>query len=301
MAQRAAAAVILCAMTSKPHHAFLEANGVRFHHAEQGQGPLVILLHGFPECWYSWRAQLPALAAAGFRAVAPDMRGYNLTDKPAGGYNIEQLTDDVAAIAAALGDEHAHVVGHDWGGIVAWQLAWRRPEFVRSLVVMNAPHPAAFVRYLRGNVRQMLKSSYMFLFQIPGLPERILTRKGAAAVAAAFRRNACRPGVFSPDDLDVYRDAMLRPGAARCTLAYYRQAIRQGPRAWPKSPVVVPTLVLWGEDDPVLQAGVNDRLGDWVNDLTFRPIADCGHWTQQEQPEAVNRELVAWLRSHGEG
>jgi pimeloyl-ACP methyl ester carboxylesterase len=286
-------------MPSDPHHAFVEANGVRFHYAEQGEGPLVMLLHGFPECWYSWRAQLAALAAAGFRAVAPDMRGYNLTDKPAGGYNIEQLADDVVAIAAALGEERAHVVGHDWGGIVAWQLAWRRPEFVRSLVVMNAPHPAAFGRYLRGNVRQMLKSSYMFLFQIPGLPERILTRKGAAAVAAAFRRNARRPDVFSPDDLDVYRDAMLRPGAARCTLAYYRQAIRQDPRAWPTSPLVVPTLVLWGEDDPVLQIGMNDNLGDWVTDLTFRPIADCGHWTQQEQPEPVNRELVAWLRSRG--
>jgi epoxide hydrolase 4 len=288
-------------MTSEPRHAFVEANGVRFHYAELGGGPLVLLLHGFPECWYSWRAQLPALAAAGYRAVAPDMRGYNLTDKPRSGYNIEQLVDDVVAIAAALGEERAHVVGHDWGGIVAWQLAWRRPEFVRSLVVMNAPHPAAFGRYLRGNVKQMLKSSYMLFFQIPGLPERILTRRRAAAVAAAFRRNARRPEAFSADDLEVYREAMLRPGAAGCTLAYYRQAVRQGPGAWPKSPIVVPTFVLWGEGDPVLQLGMNDHLGDWVKNLTFRPIADCGHWTQQEQPDVVNRELVDWLRSHTEG
>lgn len=285
-------------MTTEPRHAFVEANGVRFHYVEQGDGPLVLLLHGFPECWYSWRAQLPALAAAGYRAVAPDMRGYNLTDKPAGGYNIEQLVDDAVALAAALGDERAHVVGHDWGGIVAYQVAWRRPEFVRSLVVMNAPHPAAFGRYLRSNISQLLKSSYMFLFQIPGLPERILTRRRAAAVAAAFRRNARRPDAFSPEDLEVYREAMLRPGAASSTLAYYRQAVRQGPGAWPKSPIVVPTLVLWGEGDPVLRTGMNDRLGDWVKNLTFRPIPDCGHWTQQEQPEAVNRELVAWLRSH---
>lgn len=163
---------------------------------------------------------------------------------------------------------------------------------------MNAPHPTAFGGYLRGNVKQVFKSSYMFLFQVPGLPEWILTRRRAAAVAVAFRRNARRPDVFSSEDLDVYREAMLRPSAASCTLAYYRQAVREGARAWPTSPIDVPTLVLWGEDDPVLQQGMNDSLGDWVNDLTFRSIPDCGHWTQQEQPDAVNRELVAWLGAH---
>ena len=283
-------------MTTETRHAFVEANGIRFHYVEQGEGPLVLLLHGFPECWYSWRMQLPALAAAGFRTVAPDLRGYNLTDKPAGGYNIEQLVDDVVALAAALGEERAHVVGHDWGGIIAWQLAWRRPEFVRSLTIMNAPHPAAFGRFLRRNIRQMLKSSYMFLFQIPRLPEWLLTRNRASAIAGAFVRSAGRPNVFSPDDLEMYREAFLRPGAARSTLAYYRRAIRQGPAAWPRGPILVPTLVLWGEADPVLQKGMNDRLTDWVKNLTYRPIPGCGHWTQQEAPEVVNRELVAWLR-----
>ena len=285
-------------MQHELRHAFVEANGVRFHYAEQGSGPLVLLLHGFPECWYSWRLQLPALAAAGFRAVAPDMRGYNLSDKPRSGYNIEQLTGDVVALAAALGEERAHVVGHDWGGIIAWQVAWRHPEFVRSLVVMNAPHPAAFARYVRGNVRQLLKSSYMLFFQIPGVPEWLLRRNRAAAIASAFRRSAGRPGVFSPEDLDVYREAFLRPGAARCTLNYYRQAIRQGPRALPQGPIVVPSLVLWGEADPVLQRGMNDRLGEWVKNLTFKPIPGCGHWTQQERPDVVNSELVSWLRAH---
>ena len=285
-------------MQDQMRHGFLEANGVRFHYVEQGAGPLVLLLHGFPECWYSWRMQLPVLAAAGFRAVAPDMRGYNLSDKPRGGYNIEQLVDDVVAIAAALGEERAHVVGHDWGGIIAWQAAARHPEFVRSLTVMNAPHPSAFARYLRGNLKQVLKSSYMFFFQIPGLPEWLLRRNRAAAIAGAFRRSAGRTGVFSAGELEVYREAFLRPGAARCTLNYYRQAIRQGTGALPKSPIVVPTLVLWGEADPVLQRGMNDRLGDWVKNLTFKPIPGCGHWTQQERPDVVNSELVGWLRAH---
>jgi len=164
--------------------------------------------------------------------------------------------------------------------------------------VMNAPHPAAFVRYVRGNVRQLLKSSYILFFQIPGLPEWLLRRNRAAAIASAFRRCAGRPGVFSDDDLEVYREAFLRPGAARCALSYYRQAIRQGPGALPQGPIVVPSMVLWGEADPVLQRGMNDRLCEWVKNLTFKAIPGCGHWTQQERPDVVNNELVGWLRGH---
>jgi pimeloyl-ACP methyl ester carboxylesterase len=279
-------------------HRFVEARGIRFHIAEAGEGPLVVLLHGFPECWYSWRHQLPALAEAGYHAVAPDMRGYNLTDKPRGGYNIESLVDDVAALIAALGEERAHVVGHDWGGIVAWQVAWRRPEVVRSLVTMNAPHPTAFAAFARRNPRQLLLSSYMLFFQIPGLPEWALTRRDAGAIASAFRRSAKRPEVFSAGDLEAYREAFLRPGAARSTINYYRQALRQGRKALPDSPVTVPTLVLWGEDDPVLQFGMNERLGDFVNDLTIRRISDCGHWTQQEQASVITSELIGWLQGH---
>lgn len=284
----------------QPRHHFIEANGIRFHVAEQGEGPLVLLLHGFPECWYSWRHQLPALAMAGFRAVAPDLRGYNLTDKPHDGYGIESLVADVEAIARALGAERAHVVGHDWGGIIAWQTAWRRPEFVRTLVVMNAPHPTAFARYARRAPGQMLRSSYMAFFQLPGVPEWALTRDRARAVASALRRSAHDPGVFSREELEVYREAFLRPGAARCALNYYREARRDGLRALPDTAIVVPTLVLWGQEDPVLGEEMNEELGDWVKDLTYRSIPECGHWTQQERPDVVNDELVRWLRMHGE-
>lgn len=283
---------------AQQQHRFIDANGIRFHYVEQGSGPLVLLLHGFPECWYSWRHQLPALAAAGYRAVAPDMRGYNLTDKPERGYNIESLVDDVEALVHALGEERAHLAGHDWGGIVAWQVAWRKPDLLRSLSTLNAPHPAAFARYLRSHPRQMLKSVYMALFQMPRLPERALTRNNASAIATAFRRSAGRPGVFSDTDLDLYREAFLRPGAARGSLDYYRQAFQQGPSVLPDSPIRVPTMVLWGEADPVLNQGMNAALSRWVADLTFTPIPGCGHWTQQEAPDVVNTELLAWLRAH---
>lgn len=279
-------------------HRFVEAHGIRFHIAEAGEGPLVVLLHGFPEFWYSWRHQLPALADAGYHAVAPDMRGYNLTDKPRGGYNIESLVDDVAALVASLGEERAHVVGHDWGGIVAWQVAWRRPDIARSLVTMNAPHPTAFAEFARRNPRQLLLSSYMLFFQIPALPEWVLTRRDASAIASAFRRSAKHPEVFSAEDLEAYREAFLRPGAARSTINYYRQALRQGLTALPDSAITAPTLVLWGEDDPVLQFGMNERLGDFVNDLTMRRISDCGHWTQQEQAGVITSELIGWLQAH---
>jgi len=279
-------------------HRFIDVQGVRLHYVEQGEGPLVILLHGFPECWYSWRHQLPALAAAGFRAVAPDMRGYNLSDKPKRGYDIDTLAGDVAALGRALapGDGGVHLAGHDWGGGVAWQVAWRHPAFLRSLVILNAPHPAAFARHARRSPRQLLKSSYMLFFQAPRVPEWVLTRNRAAAVASAFRKSAARPEAFTEADLEVYREAILRPGAATAAVNYYRQALRRGTKALPSSPIVVPTLVLWGEDDPVLGRELNDGLDEWVKNLTIKWIADCGHWTQQERPDVVTSEMLGWLR-----
>jgi pimeloyl-ACP methyl ester carboxylesterase len=282
-------------------HGFVEANGVRFHYAEQGAGPLVLLLHGFPECWYSWRHQLPALADAGYRAIAPDMRGYNLTDKPARGYDIETLVADVLALAGALGahpGERFHLVGHDWGGVVAYQVAWRHPDRLASLAILNVPHPTAFARYVRRHPSQMLRSAYMAFFQVPRLPEWLLTRRRASAIASAFRRSSACRDVFTEAELDVYREAFLRPGAARAAIGYYRHAIRQGARVLPDSPIRVPTMVLWGVDDPVLKLESNDELGHWVEDLTFKRISGCGHWTQQEQPGVVTSELVWWLGRH---
>jgi pimeloyl-ACP methyl ester carboxylesterase len=278
-------------------HRFVELNGVRFHYVEQGEGPLVILLHGFPECWYSWRLQMPELARAGFRAVAPDMRGYNLTDKPARGYNIESLVGDVVALARALGGDRStiHLVGHDWGGIVAWQVAWRHPELLRSLTILNAPHPAAFARFARRSLRQMLRSSYMLFFQAPLIAEWALTRRNASAIGSAFRRGAFTASAFDDADLDVYRAAFLRAGAATAAINYYRQAFRQGTKVLPTAPIETPAMVLWGEDDPALSSEMNDELAGWVKNLTIKFVLRCGHWTQQERPDVVTREMLDWL------
>ena len=277
-------------------HRFVEVNGVRLHVVEAGVGPLVVLLHGFPECWYSWRRQIPVLADGGYHVIAPDMRGYNLSDKPRRGYDIGSLVADVAGLIDAFGGgEPAHLVGHDWGGIVAWQTAWRRPALVRTLTVLNAPHPTAFAEYMRRHPRQMLRSWYMGAFLLPRLPEWLLTRNHAAAIASAFRRGAKDPATFSEADLEVYREAFLRPGVATAAVNYYRMALREGVSVLPTTPVVVPTLVLWGQDDPLLSPNINDDLRGRVNNITIRRMSNCGHWTQQEQPDVVNSEMLGWF------
>src|SRR5262245_58570023 len=156
-------------------HRFAVVNSVRLHYAEAGEGPLVVLLHGFPEFWYSWRHQIKGLAAAGFRVIAPDLRGYNESDKPPGiaSYRLELLTQDIVELIQHAGEKRAHVVGHDWGGGIAWWLAMQNPQVVERLVILNAPHPVAFFRELR-RPAQLLKSWYMFFFQLPWLPEVML-------------------------------------------------------------------------------------------------------------------------------
>jgi epoxide hydrolase 4 len=189
-------------------------DGIRLHYVEAGEGPLVVLLHGFPEFWYGWRCQIPALAQAGLRVVAPDMRGYNLSDKPPGwrAYGIDLLTGDIADVIRDLGEERAYVVGHDWGAAVAYATAMRHPEVVRRLAILNAPHPARMLEGFR-TLRQLRKSWYMFFFQLPVLPERALARDGFALAKRALRAGSA-PGSFSDEDLGRYVDAWSQPGAA---------------------------------------------------------------------------------------
>src|SRR4051794_7621047 len=232
------------------HHRFVDANGLRFHVVEAGSGPLVLLLHGFPEFWYGWRSQLPALARH-FRVVAPDLRGYNLSNKPVSGYDFETLARDVPALIRALGVERAHVVGHDWGGMLAWGAAMLHPEAVDRLAILNAPHPAAFLRELTHNPRQMLRSWYIGMIQVPWLAEWLLTAGHARGIGETLRSSASGPDTFSTADLAAYRRAMLRPGAARATLAYYRGL--RSPASWGPSmqppTVSASTLLIWGLQD----------------------------------------------------
>ena len=284
----------MSATESWSHHEAI-VNGIRLHWVEQGSGPLVVLLHGFPEFWYSWRHQIPALARR-FRVIAPDMRGYNLSEKPPAGYDTDTLADDVLGLIREAGEEHAAVVGHDWGGGVAWAFALRHPAATRRLAILNAPHPLRFLRELR-RPRQLLRSSYMLLFQLPWLPELLLGANRCWAIGRMLRAAAANDTAFDAEDIERYRDAMSRPGALRAALTYYRRLPGQARRLGrlPNEGVVqAPTLVIWGQHDRALGVDLARGLEPWVPDLTVH-VLDCGHWSQQERPEEVNRLLLDFL------
>jgi pimeloyl-ACP methyl ester carboxylesterase len=276
---------------------------VRLHYVCAGpdDGPLVLFLHGFPEFWYSWRHQLPALAAAGYRAVAPDLRGYALSDKPDGleAYTGEALVDDVAGLLAAEGAARATVIGHDWGGVVAWLTALRRPDLVDRLVILNAPHPASFLTALRSPV-QMLRSSYMAFFQLPVVPEALLAAQRGALVRWTLRA-ASAPGAFTDADLERYADAFAERGALTGPLNYYRAMGRRLPqraRSGRQSRVVAaPTLVLWGAEDPVLPTSLADPGRSLVPDCRVELVEGAGHFVHADAPARVNTLLLEFLRA----
>jgi pimeloyl-ACP methyl ester carboxylesterase len=276
------------------HHALV--GGLRLHYVAAGAGPLVVLLHGFPEFWYSWRHQLPALAGAGFRAVAPDLRGYNESDKPVGvnHYRLGLLADDVARLVRQLGAERAVVVGHDWGGAVAWKVAMDYRAVVDRLVILNAPHPAAFLRELRCPT-QWLRSAYVLFFQLPWLPERLLATGDFALLERGLRRQPTRAGAFGPEDIARYKEALARPGALTAALNYYRAVFRYPRESFNTRIVRAPTLLLWGERDPYLGVRLTEGLGRWVPDLRVVRVPQASHWLQNDAPERVNQELLHFL------
>jgi pimeloyl-ACP methyl ester carboxylesterase len=279
------------------HHE-ARVNGVRLHYVEAGGGPLVVLLHGFPEFWYSWRWQIPALAEAGFRVLAPDLRGYNLSEKPAGvqSYRVEALTADVAGLIRHAGERRAAIAGHDWGGAIAWMLAMRQPEMVEKLIILNAPHPAAFVRELR-TWPQRLKSWYILFFQLPALPEWYLRAGNYAALETVFRRDPVRSDSFTDEDIQKYKLAIGRPGALTAALNYYRAAFRSLVRGEVSNvrAIDVPTLLLWGEQDRYLGLGVTHGLEQWISNLRVERIAEASHWVQMDARERVNQLMVEFL------
>jgi epoxide hydrolase 4 len=274
---------------------FLATNGIRLHVIEAGpaDAPLVVLLHGFPECWYSWRFQLAALSDR-YHVVAPDLRGYNLSDKPTQGYDIATICEDVRGLIHALGAERAAVVGHDWGGIIAWALAIRAPDAVARLAILNAPHPGTFHRELR-NPLQVLHSSYIAFFQLRGVAERALSRDDYAFVRRTFRASDRARAWLADDDIERYVAAIAQPGALSAALEYYRQLPSALPRLGPMRRITAPTLVLWGELDPYLGVGMLRDLDRWVADLSILRFPTAGHWLNQQEPAAVNAALTAFL------
>jgi epoxide hydrolase 4 len=264
---------------------------VTLHYVEEGEGPLVVLLHGFPEFWYSWRKQIPALVAAGFRVIAPDLRGYNDSSKPlpVEAYNPLQIARDVAGLIAQSGDSPCIVAGHDWGGVVAWLLAMVHPDVVSRLIVMNAPHFVPYGRELRRSSQQKLRSSYMLFFAMPLLP-RIFLR---VALPSIMRRMA----YLTDEELAEYKAVWRKPRALRSMLNYYRaiKRYRSEIRGVVKR-IDVPTLLVWGERDPVFIRATTENFGEWVTDLRLERVAQGGHFVHSDAPTKVNALMIAFLR-----
>ncbi len=281
-------------------HRYADLGDVRLHYMEAGEGPLVLLLHGFPQFWYEWRHQIPALVEAGFRVVAPDMRGYHLSDKPPGvrAYRLELLARDVERLILACGEGAAVVVGHDWGAIVAWIAAMRNPRRIERLVILNVPHPARFLNGLLSPM-QLLRSSYMFFFQIPRLPEEVIRAGDFALLRSALRRDPVRAGAFTAEDIERYVGAMAQPGALTATLNYYRALLRNpGEMRALLERIEAPVLVIWGERDRFLSRRLAEPPPPWVpNLLRVERLPDASHWVAEDSPREVNTLLIDFLRS----
>jgi len=278
----------------------LEANGLYFAIDEAGQGSTVaLLLHGFPECRASWRRQLPFFAELGWHAVAPDLRGYGDSSRPHGraAYTIERLTDDVAAMFAALGGKHRVLIGHDWGGVIAWQTALRGKIHLDGLIILNAPHPDVFARELRHSWRQRLRSWYVAFFQLPWLPEWLMTRDDGAALVKMFKSQSRK---IPAEQLEIYRRNAIQPGAATAMLNYYRANISGlGGGAGSNPTITVPTLMIWGKDDLALDIALTDGNEAYVEDFTLHKLPRVSHWVQQDAPDEVNALIADWARQKG--
>lgn len=279
--------------------AHIHTNGITLHVVQDGPetGELVILLHGFPEFWYGWREQIPALAGAGYRAWAPDQRGYNESDKPKGiaAYTIDKLAADVIGLIDAAGVEKATVVGHDWGAAVAWWTANAYPDRVAKLIVLNVPHGAVMLTHLRKNWRQMLKSWYIFFFQIPWLPENLIrVNRWQAGVQAL--EGSSRPGTFSADELEKYRQAWSQPGAFTAMINWYRAVVQKTPKNPADLRIHMPTLVLWGAKDKFLSREMAQDSLDYCDEGRLVSFEEATHWVQHEEVTKVNELIIGFLR-----
>jgi epoxide hydrolase 4 len=278
-------------------HAMISTDGARLHTAQAGprDGPLVILLHGFPETWYAWRRQMESLAREGFRVWAPDQRGYGESTRPRRirDYRIDLLVDDVIGLIDAAGCERANLVGHDWGGAVAWRLAARHPERVERLAIANCPHPRVMARNVARNPAQTARSAYAFFFQLPLLPEVLLGARSHALLRRALRRTS-RRGTFGPEVMEQYREAWSRPGAVRAMLNWYR-AVRYGATRGGGGRIRVPTLILWGARDRFLAPRMAEQSLRMCEDGRLLRLEGATHWLHHEEPERVSAALAAFL------
>ncbi len=283
-------------------HGYAHVNNIRMHYVTAGEGPLMLMLHGFPEFWYSWRHQIPVMAER-FRVVAPDMRGYNQSEKPVGvgHYRLPVLMQDIAGLIESLGESSAVVVAHDWGGGVAWPFAAHYPHMVDRLVILNCPPPAVLLRHLMHNRKQLRRSYYMFLFQLPLLPEAVMRARDYELIERVFRGWAVDKSAFSDRDIAMFKEAAAKPGALTGGINYYRASFRQFLSSrlrvrGVEAKVRCPTLVIWAEEDRALGKEMTYDFQDEVEGpLEISYVPGCSHWVQQERPEVVNAVMSGFL------
>ena len=277
-------------------HGFHDAGAVMLHVVEAGptDGPAVLLLHGFPDFWFGWRHQVAALAAAGYRVVVPDERGYNTSDKPDGvaAYRVDRLVADVVGLADALGLDRFHLVGHDWGGVVAWATAALHPARVERLAVLNAPHPATWGPYALRHPSQALRSLYVGLFQLPTLPEAMLSAGRYRALRRTLLESS-RPGTFGATDLDRYVAAWSEPGALTAMINWYRALRYRASRPLPR--ILAETLVLWGMEDRFLETPLAAEAARRCRSARVQYL-QASHWVQAEEPDTVNAALLSFFQ-----
>ncbi|MEJ5222810.1 MAG: alpha/beta hydrolase [Anaerolineales bacterium] len=286
-------------MLNTPHETrFIETNGVRLHVVLAGpeNGTPVILLHGFPEFWYGWRQQIPALAAAGYRVIVPDQRGYNLSDAPRGldAYRIDTLAADVIGLMDALGLEKTYLVGHDWGAAVVWTTALLYPQRIIKMGILNVPHPAVMLKFIGKSPKQMLKSWYIGFFQIPGLADWLMSRNHFAGVIAMLRASG-KPSTFSEEDLNEYRKAYANSGGLTGMINWYRALARRRPAMPRDVRVKLPVLILWGRQDVALSAEMAAESAALCDNARLIYFDNATHWVQHDEPEAVNNALLEFF------
>ena len=290
-------------------HHYVDLDDVRLHYVDAGDGPLILFVHGFPEFWYAWQNQLEEFSRD-HHAVAVDMRGHNLSDKPTDvkTYRPKHLVADLRRLIDHLGGRPAIVVAHDWGGAAAWNLAAAHPETIEKLVIINSPHPVTFARELRDSPAQIEASAYMNWLRRPGAAEK-LAENDCARLAAMLSKSTTDPAWLGEDLLARYREAWLQPGALDASLNFYRASPLHP--ATPEEPgaagleldpaaftVRVPTLVIWGERDTALLPGLLDGLDALVPDLAVKRIPDGSHWVIHERPEEVNRLIREFIETN---
>jgi epoxide hydrolase 4 len=279
-------------------HNYIETNGIKLHVAQAGpkSGVPVMLLHGFPEFYYGWRKQIPALIEAGCRVIVPDQRGYNLSDKPKGvkSYHIYTLVDDIIGLIDALGYEKVNLVGHDWGAVVAWTLAILHPERLHRLSIMNVPHPAVMKRFLQRDLEQIRRSWYVFFFQLPWLPEAGMKQDNWRGAVSTLRGSG-KIHTFTNEDIEKYKEAWSQPGAMTAMINWYRAIIRYQPSMPKDMRIKVPTLMMWGMKDFALSHRMARPSMDYVDEGNLILFPDATHWVHLDAAEEVNHYLIDFI------